>query len=433
MPTCPSCGAKVRPGVRFCPACGNPIAHTPNNPTTEHPLPKNTPAKGDSVARGNLSTQGRPLWLVVLILGALALFGGYLLWGTGREVLMGQEPSASSSTLATDLGVEPPATLALSVTVTYTPRPSPTPDASRMKTAEANATPSLAPTATPTPTPAMNPALAFFSYRQEKQAIIVMDPDRPEMWREVPAPPEYELFAWPSFCGEVLAFEARDRSLNLPPWIYLYDFASELLEPLAFKEDPPTRLAQPSCSPDGHYLVMRALRDNRWHLSVFDRQTQTIVTERPMGDYMDMGYSTWSTKEGILLLMGTRPIGSFLLRARASFTNPFLNVEILTMGKYPALSPDGQRLAYFCGNLFYLCMAEWPSLELLFQIPVSYFKKVDKADVPATAAWSRDGRWLYFASSITGNWDIFRMRPDGSHMENLTETWLSDEFMPTAR
>ena len=97
------------------------------------------------------------------------------------------------------------------------------------------------------------------------------------------------------------------------------------------------------------------------------------------------------------------------------------------------LSPDGTRLAYFCGNLSNLCMVEWPSLKTLFQMPISYFKPINKKPAPATAAWSLDGAWVYFSSSISGNWDIYRMRPDGSQVQNLTEGSSADELMPSAR
>jgi Tol biopolymer transport system component len=78
-------------------------------------------------------------------------------------------------------------------------------------------------------------------------------------------------------------------------------------------------------------------------------------------------------------------------------------------------------------------MVERSTNTLLFQIPVSYFKQVDRKEAPASAAWSSDGKWVYFSSSISGSWDIYRMRPDGSMIQNLTEDWPSDELMPAAR
>jgi Tol biopolymer transport system component len=50
--------------------------------------------------------------------------------------------------------------------------------------------------------------------------------------------------------------------------------------------------------------------------------------------------------------------------------------------------------------------------------------------IPATATWSADGQWIYYASANGGDWDIFRIHPDGSGMENLTSSWPSNEMMP---
>jgi hypothetical protein len=132
--------------------------------------------------------------------------------------------------------------------------------------------------------------------------------------------------------------------------------------------------------------------------------------------------------------MGTRINGFYdINRVRNYLDSSARKIKTFANGKYPAISPDGSRLAFFCGNLLYLCVAQVPSGEILFQLPISYFKLVDDLPVPATASWSSDGRWLYFTSSITGNWDIYRVRADGSLVQNLTEAWRTDEYMPTAR
>jgi Tol biopolymer transport system component len=90
-------------------------------------------------------------------------------------------------------------------------------------------------------------------------------------------------------------------------------------------------------------------------------------------------------------------------------------------------------MAYFCGNMLGLCLTAWPSGEVVSQKTINYYKKIDGEIVSASAAWSRDGKWIYFNSSPAGNWDIYRMHPDGSELQNLTADWPSDEIMPTAR
>jgi Tol biopolymer transport system component len=44
--------------------------------------------------------------------------------------------------------------------------------------------------------------------------------------------------------------------------------------------------------------------------------------------------------------------------------------------------------------------------------------------------WSVDGQWIYFASAEDGDWDIYRIRPNGGDLKNLTNAWESNEIMP---
>jgi hypothetical protein len=190
------------------------------------------------------------------------------------------------------------------------------------------------------------------------------------------------------------------------------------------------RAVQPGCSPDGRYLAVTAFRSGRWYLNVSDRQEETVLVERLAGEYSNLGYVTFLPEELQYFWMGVRASGYFDIMQTAVQTD---RTWLIGQGKHPAVAPDGSRLVYFCGNLLHLCMFERETNELLFQIPISYFKKINEKNIPATAAWSQDGQWVYFSSSILGNWDVYRMHPDGSQMQNLTEAWTSDEYMPAAR
>ena len=39
-----------------------------------------------------------------------------------------------------------------------------------------------------------------------------------------------------------------------------------------------------------------------------------------------------------------------------------------------------------------------------------------------TPAWSTDGKWIAFASNHEGNYDIYRVRPDGSELTRITSS-----------
>jgi hypothetical protein len=181
-------------------------------------------------------------------------------------------------------------------------------------------------------------------------------------------------------------------------------------------------------------MTISAYQNGNWRLDILDLNEQKIISSLDFDEYPQLGNASWPASEDRFLWMGTRISGFYDINQTTRFLNGAVpRTQTVVQGKYPAISPDGKTVAYFCGNHFGLCIAEWPSANTLFEIPVSYFKKIDGLAPPASAAWSADGQWVYFSSSLTGNWDIYRMRPDGSDIQNLTESWPSDELMPAAR
>ena len=45
---------------------------------------------------------------------------------------------------------------------------------------------------------------------------------------------------------------------------------------------------------------------------------------------------------------------------------------------------------------------------------------VDGISRQEEAVWSPDGHWIYFSGYVEGNWDIYKMRRDGSGLQRLT-------------
>lgn len=488
LPTCPNCGSEIRPGIRFCANCGKPLpadihrlapaaanlaspgeaekpASPPEAEVTRPSQPKDpsepvAPSAGSyppiknpkldwteaPASRRSAKETGNARRMprnILLILAAMVVLAALVGVGVvSRQFSWRQTPEAAllqGSTSPTIIKPSASPTVALPIAANPAIAPTDThPEASPSATLLNTPSPNVVASPTITPTASLAPAstsmLVFFSTRDGRQALYRMDPDHPQEWFEVPAPTNYEIFSWPTFCGDLIAFEAEDRSMNLPPWIFLYDPESGEVRPVTFAYFSPLRIVQPGCSPSGRYMAMKTLHDNRWHLSILDLEDQTIVAERPTNEYSDVGYASWSLEDDFFVWMGVRASGYFdIVETRSFSSGAQFPSQIIAQGKYPAISPDGSRLAFFCGNLLYLCIAERPTLNLLYQIPVSYFKKVNKENAPATAAWSSDGLWVYFTSSISGNWDIYRMKPDGSQMQNLTESWTSDELMPAVK
>ena len=90
----------------------------------------------------------------------------------------------------------------------------------------------------------------------------------------------------------------------------------------------------------------------------------------------------------------------------------------------PALAPDGTRVAYVSnqnGNneIFLTGLDRRPPVNL-----------TNHAGDDQQPTWSPDGNWIVFTSNRDGNQDIYIMRSDGSEVRNLTSNAASD-FAPT--
>ena len=78
--------------------------------------------------------------------------------------------------------------------------------------------------------------------------------------------------------------------------------------------------------------------------------------------------------------------------------------------RHPALSPDGQTVAFdFQGNIYSVPAAGG------LATPLTLHPDHDRQPI-----WSPDGKWLAFASDRFGNWDIFLMPAQGGPVRRLT-------------
>lgn len=296
------------------------------------------------------------------------------------------------------------------------------------------------PSPTPTPVDTLTPTpvepiydLAFASDKDGEFAVYLMDSNTKGV-KKIPRPSGYERVWWPSFCGDSVAVEAQDLDSN-NQWVYLINIFTGNDNRLSAPETS-LKLGVPRCSPSGEYLAYSAnYSENFWAMFVtdFSNTYQYYPTDGQIS-----GYASWP-------LSGTNFL--FQVITQEDYKNmiyrivDYPSVEGYTIvggGANPALSPDGSRMVYSCksnGNDRTLCVADANGsneVELIDIIRIQV-PGIGWGIQPASA-WSADGKWVYFASAVDGDWDIYRIRPNGADIENLTNDWgSSNEVNPAVK
>jgi len=299
--------------------------------------------------------------------------------------------------------------------------------------------PTLTPTPSPMPADTLTPTMAQISYdltfasdRDGEFQVYLMDTLSGDI-KALPRPSGYERVWWPSFCGDKIAVEAQDTGSG-SQWVYLIDILSGQAERLGAPPSP-ANLGVPRCSPDGGYLTYSGSVDKVWIMFVTDFSNTYQINP---SDGWISGYASWPASgtdflfqvitqddyKNIIYRMNGHPSGG-------SFTK-------IDSGGNPALSPDGSRMIYSCeitGNDRTLCVSDANGDNS------TQFVNIIRKEVPGVgwniqpaSAWSADGGWIYYASAEDGDWDIYRIRPDGSGLQNLTDDWGSgNEINPALK
>jgi Tol biopolymer transport system component len=145
------------------------------------------------------------------------------------------------------------------------------------------------------------------------------------------------------------------------------------------------------------------------------------------------GYASWdaASQTFIYEVISSNEDTVFLRVTNFSTSLAPARFELGRSAKFVALSPDGRQAAYECDD-GQLCVMDFSidRTQTLYQtqsdISLGWTESV-------TPVWSGDGQWIYFASVDGGDWDIFRIHPDGSGVENVTRDWPSNEIHPTIK
>lgn len=170
--------------------------------------------------------------------------------------------------------------------------------------------------------------------------------------------------------------------------------------------------SSPAWSPDGMWIAFSS--NERGNPDIYrvqpngeNRQQLTHALDQDV-------YPAWSPDGKFLLFSSNRNQSPDLYRIDADGLNPEAPVLQTRLHEItPAWSPDGEWIVFSSnidGNYdIYKMHPDGSDLHNL----------TNDGSWNTYPVWSDDGQWIVFASDRTGNFDIFKMREDGSHLQNL--------------
>jgi Tol biopolymer transport system component len=216
-----------------------------------------------------------------------------------------------------------------------------------------------------------------------------------------------------------------NSSTKNPQWIYLINPVDGATERLTISENA-DMLGVPRCSPDGNYIAFSILQKKVWSMRIAQLSGSQANTINSLDA---IGYASWQASNSDFFFMDKAKTFSISKVSNFPASGVSNSQEILSNAKYPAISPDGNFLAYACESVNKLCVRNLSVSQTATLVSLNY-TKVNDRQMPATSMWSSDGQWIYYSSSESGKWDIFRIHPDGSGLENMTTGWSSNELVP---
>jgi len=291
-------------------------------------------------------------------------------------------------------------------------------------------TPSQTNSPSPSPTPLPQYDLAFASDRDGEFAIYLLDSNTGD-YKILDRPPGYERVWWPSFCGNFIAAEAYDINKELDQSIYFLNpdgGANKLSTPGGVE-----RVGVPRCNPDASYLAYSADVGDVWALFIHQFSAQKTYQVYPEDGFVS-GYASWYPQGNSFIFQVIT--AEDYINLIYQMTNIPEQYQKVSSGGNPALSPNGSQMVYSCetrGDDRVLCVASPSGANERTLVLIKRQSVSGVGGIQPASAWSADGQWIYFASAEDGDWDIYRIHPDGSGMENLTNDWDSNEIYPATK
>lgn len=181
---------------------------------------------------------------------------------------------------------------------------------------------------------------------------------------------------------------------------------------------------EPRWSPDSEWIIFMSTPTGGGDLfrirpdgSGMQKITDTPGTDNPPSFSADGKWMTYTTdgRTGASAIM--------LIRSRLDGSEAHVIAERLSGGLNAAWSPTNEAYIYRSSQLL---NSDTGELNLISLRDDSTARITSNTANDFSPTWSVDGEWIHFGSDRDGNWELYRMRPDGSEVERLTKNDAQD-------
>jgi eukaryotic-like serine/threonine-protein kinase len=213
--------------------------------------------------------------------------------------------------------------------------------------------------------------------------------------------------------GRMLAFIRSENSFLGPGEVYV-----KLLpdgEPVQLTRDGLAKMGPTVFSPDGTQIAYSIGTHNTWVVPVLGGEPRRLLA--------DAGGLSWITRSGPRRVLFSKLIGNGIhmglftsTESRADERRVYLPADVNGMAHRSFLSPDGKSVL-----VVEMDLTGWLPCRLVPFDGSSQGVPVGPAPAQCTdAAWSPDGKWMYFSSNTGDGFHIWRQRFRDGSPEQIT-------------